>query len=366
MTIQAVILNKGSLILASDMAITMDVYKSYTGVKKIFEINENVPMGIMINGLMDFEKVPIETLIGEFKSQVKGFRSVEKVKDDFLKFLSKNTPYTFRDDYLAKILIKFKDRLCYEILDDGFDEAISNKPSKEIPPFVKKYHNFDEEFLDIIPESYDKPLFNLKIWEIFSHELSLEGTGIIFAGFDKAHHYPSLFVINVYCNDYGNIIYEEVESYVNCEEPLIRVYAINEEAYSFMTGVSDDFEIHIKNHIKETNEEIVENMKWYLENENITETEKILTNLKTELDNSYIELSITINDFKLDMLEDTYDSCEYLPRQILSELANSLIKLTALKQKISLDLETVSSENDILLITKPYNVKWLKFTEEIV
>jgi len=40
--------------------------------------------------------------------------------------------------------------------------------------------------------------------------------------------------------------------------------------------------------------------------------------------------------------------------------------LTALKQKLSLDLETVSSESDIALITKTGNLKWIKYTEETI
>jgi len=55
-----------------------------------------------------------------------------------------------------------------------------------------------------------------------------------------------------------------------------------------------------------------------------------------------------------------------MPRQLLCDLADSLIKLIALKQKLSYDLETVSSENDIASITKSENLKWAKYTDEIV
>lgn len=54
MTIQSVITHKGSLILSTDLRATIDKFKSYVGVKKIFEVKENFQAGIMINGLMDF------------------------------------------------------------------------------------------------------------------------------------------------------------------------------------------------------------------------------------------------------------------------------------------------------------------------
>ena len=103
-----------------------------------------------------------------------------------------------------------------------------------------------------------------------------------------------------------------------------------------------------------------------MKNEKIENEDKILSALKSELNGQYHNLEKHIDYFKLDIIEDTSDSCEYMPRQILCDLSNALIKLTALKQKLSIDLETVSSENDIVLITKANNLKWIKYTDEII
>ena len=64
---------------------------------------------------------------------------------------------------------------------------------------------------------------------MFCHELSFEGTGVIFAGFDIGHDFPSFFEINIHCNNHGEIVYEEVDSRVNCQNPYLKVFAINEE-----------------------------------------------------------------------------------------------------------------------------------------
>lgn len=88
--------------------------------------------------------------------------------------------------------------------------------------------------------------------------------------------------------------------------------------------------------------------------------------LKNELKINLIDLETYIKTYKLDTLINTSNSCEYMPRQLLCDLADSLIKLTALKQKLSYDLETVSSENDIAVITKSENLKRAKYTDEIV
>ena len=49
-----------------------------------------------------------------------------------------------------------------------------------------------------------------------------------------------------------------------------------------------------------------------------------------------------------------------MPLPIICSLADYLIKITALKQKLSSELETVSSETDIAIVTKVNNFKWEK------
>lgn len=141
---------------------------------------------------------------------------------------------------------------------------------------------------------------------------------------------------------------------------------MNEEAYSFITGVSDEFEFHIKNYTNSAKVNILQNMEWYLKNKEIKEYDKILKVLKNELNGYNEELNEHIDNFKSKIIEDTYNSCEYLPRRLLCNFADYLIKLTALKQQLSLDLETVSSESDVLLLTKTNKPKWIKYTDEII
>lgn len=197
MTIQTTIINSGTIILASDLRATIDESKSYVGVRKIFELDNDIPIGIMINGLMDFEKIPMETLIGEFNERNKNYTNVKDIRDDFIDFLSKNTNCTPIDEYLKEVLNSFKIRLTETIDEYGFENVLETKISSPIPDFIKKYNNFNHEFTDMIPKDLNIDEYNLKIWEIFSHELNYEGTGVIMAGFDKGNHFASFFVFNI-------------------------------------------------------------------------------------------------------------------------------------------------------------------------
>ena len=74
----------------------------------------------------------------------------------------------------------------------------------------------------------------------------------------------------------------------------------------------------------------------------------------------YKDIGQQIQNFKINGIYDTSEFAEYLPKQIHWDLANYLIKLTALKQKFSSDNETVSSETEIAFITKHNHFEWIQ------
>ena len=56
----------------------------------------------------------------------------------------------------------------------------------------------------------------------------------------------------------------------------------------------------------------------------------------------------------------TLKSNEDSPNELLCDLANYLIQLTVLKQKLFADIETVSIETDVGLLTKSDYFKWME------
>jgi hypothetical protein len=55
-----------------------------------------------------------------------------------------------------------------------------------------------------------------------------------------------------------------------------------------------------------------------------------------------------------------YDAVDFLDKPELAVLAENLVSLTALKQKISLDLETVGGPIDVAVISKHDGFIWIK------
>jgi hypothetical protein len=270
------------------------------------------------------------------------------------------------DEYLKNALKSFKNDLKLDIFQYGFDNVIEDRKRKEICPFIKKYSNFDDEFGDIIPENHDKWEYTQIIWEIFSFELQYKSTGIVLAGFNLKSHYPSFFEIELYFNDDGKIIYEILDHAIDSKEPIIKVFAINEEAYTFITGVNEDFIEFMLKYISDANDSIVENVRLDLEEEDVENPDKILEILKKAQNKEYSQISKHIRNFRLNTLEYTTYSIENLPEWLICLFADLLIRLTAVKQKTSSEIESVSIDSDILIMRKNVGLKWIKNYEEIL
>ena len=254
----------------------------------------------------------------------------------------------------------FRYNLISEIDEFGFFNIIDERRKKDMCPFIKEYSNYDNEFDDIIPEDADKDECLEILWQIFSFDLQNDVTGIVLAGFDLKNHYPSFFEIEIYFNNNGKMIYEIVDSAANSKKPIVKVFAINEEAYTFITGVNDEFIEFILKYVADANNSIIGNFKWYLEENDIENSDIVIELLKKAQNKEYSKIVKHIDKFRLSALIDTTYSIENLPEWLISIFADLLICLTAVKQKTSSEIESVSIESDILIISKVDGLKWLK------
>lgn len=368
MTSEVLIMRQNGIILASDKAITAPNDKSYLTSKKIYSLDDEFPSGMMINGYVDFEGIFIGDLIEEFKKECdfKKIGNIELIKNEFIRFLEKNTPYTSKEDYINWKVDVFIDEIGIEINNYGFDEVMAFHDQKEITEDLKSVHNFDHKFHNLIPNDLNKTEWNIEIWKIFSDWIDYEGTGAIITGYNSDSYYPTFFEINIHCNDNGKLVYEEVDSRVDWEDPFIKVFAIKKEAYSFLTGVNEDFEGNVKGFIEESHQQFINKLEKQLKKNNFTSEhiEKIISISKPLITNQCKSINNSIEKYKKDTLIYTSESIEYLSNMILCDLAEHLIKLTGLKQKISSELETVSIETDVSQITKSNNFKWIKRNSE--
>ena len=271
MTVQCGIYNMQNIIFASDSAVTTPDGKKYTGIQKIFKISDIHPAKMMINGYMEFEKIPLKTLISDFtkKTDMRKLKTVKEISNAFISFLHENTETSTIDEYIKETLKYFKQDLNCEIRKHGFEKTLKSKQKKPIPQFLRKYKNFDDEFKELIPPEKRKKRYTKILWEIFSMEFNYLGTGVVIAGNNIDSYYPSFIELNIHYNDSEGVFYDIVESKFDFEESIIRVYAINNEGYTFLTGSNENYSEFIKCSVEYIRQIMLENLIMELKKEKI-------------------------------------------------------------------------------------------------
>ena len=367
MTLEILIITLELVLMASDSAVTVAGLKAFNGVQKIFALDENLGMGLMINGPSHFGGKSFEKIIEEFRcAEFNGRYSVENIKDNFISFLEAKSFDVDLDKMILYELNDFKRYLVHQletIPPDEFDFFLDTMFTHEVFPFLK---NLDISFDEILPDFVqNRDEVNEKLLEAFSYKLFVESTEIIIAGFDENSEYPSYVQFRIITKSDGNIVHEVINHETNIVEPVILSFGDDTEVKIFLNGIDLEMEefiqdfhdfnldFYLKNFIK-----FVHESKKLDEKTNLT-----IAGLADEFQKDRVVYS---NDFKNEIYYwksgrylPMFDLTQSLPEDRLINFAINLINSTSFKKKYSLDVENVGGTVLIALI----NSNSIKFTD---
>jgi len=379
MTAEILIMNKSAISMAADSVVTVGDKKTYAGVNKLFMLSNNPPMGIMIYGTADFMEMPMESLIKEYRKECenKGYTTVSEFSENFMEFLKK---YSFSksnpEEIFQQQLNDFKKNIPQELVEqmtnelDNFYNVANSKFDDKLLKFLnsEEYKEYDDFFDDMIEDKFNaKPNQKIKeiLHKIFIANLVMGTTGIVIAGFNKKDIYPSYSANNIL-----TIVKDEiwhVESKVeNTKDPIIQAFAQTDVVSTFIMG----FDLEIANHIRVFFEKTINDYPNRILDtieENSKITGKCLPKFKKEIhlvseNNNEIleEFDILINNLKNTSTNPLLNSVDALPKEELSNMAESLIHITSLKRKVEEGLETVGGDIDVAIISKGDGFIWTK------
>ena len=371
-------MNKSAIAMAADSAVTVNGSKTYNGVNKLFMLSQdNPPMGMMIHGSADFEKIPMETLIKEYRKRT-DFEEKEdiiSIKDDFLEFLGKNTPNSDFESMTESGLELFKPLIVRQMenYEGSLVDFLKSRVTQDLPDFLNDYNQiikqYDNEFEEIIPdyvedEHHDEIVTLLK--NIFFNYLMRMGTGIVISGFNTQDLFPSVVKFNICLNNSGKIEIVDYEELINYDGSGIFPFAQKDVINTFLTGIDSTME-----------NAIVELFSNFLDNH--LEKIRVEFNSNDEIKNNYLSLvnqilddfsmnsDIGVEEFIRDIakLKDNYaypilNSVAVLPKEELANMVESLIRITSLKRKMDSNLETVGGDIDVSIISKGDGYIWKK------
>jgi len=174
MTAEIAIMNKHSIALASDSAVTMrqgTSEKIKTSANKLFALSKYRPIGIMIFGNADFMGIPWETIIKIYRNKLgkKKFDAMKEYADDFIAFLDNGNPLfpeSIQKEYLLSTIYSYFDFIKTEI-ETKLDFVLTQKNEitqdevKEITSSIIKKHYkewIDADNIPSIPNTHTKDI----------------------------------------------------------------------------------------------------------------------------------------------------------------------------------------------------------------
>lgn len=385
MTSEVLIMTPSAVAMAADSVVTINGNKTYEGVNKLFMLSKNPPMGIMIYNNANFVTIPFETLIKDFREQMmnEDLNSVDDFRDKFKQYLEnepqKNTMVMMS---LQKKIEVFTDHMTNEINDyneNTIGDWLINNSGLDVFDEYKdiiftdedSLKNFNDSINGIVPEflNLDKKDEFLEIMRnLFVQIMVLENfTGVAIVGFEKDKLFPSctLFKIRYIYDD--KFIFDDIENdSVGKKAVIFAPLAQTDVIESFFTSMDMVTENHLKMFFSSVIDGYNYNLKQLIQSEEDISPKdaKRITDILDKAQSRHPNLNTAfdrfIGDIKKNNRSPILSSIQFLPKDELSNLAESLINLTSLKRKVQDGLETVGGDVDVAIITKGDGFIWTK------
>jgi len=407
MTTEIAVLNKQSVALAADSAVTTSS-KVFQSANKIFSLSKVHPVGIMIFASAQFMGVPWETIIKLYRKEL-GSKSFPRLSDyakDFLKFIETN-PTLKANYYPEKIIVQQN----VGFILDAVTKQIHNKVKKHCDKTgtaseddIKKItrDEFDSFFawlndlsdadvrasvtledfskafqndLDIIYENIAKRFaygrnFKKKImaaaYNYCTKRLPLKGySGVVFAGFGDEEIFPATETYHIESLILGKVVTYRSSPHCAAISPTVLArlvgFAQDDMISMFMNGIHPRFAKTATDCYSEILKSLVDPM---VDAFNIPAKKQ--KNVRGKLNELLVDIQKSLED-KLaqeqlvNFIGPTMQVVSVLPPLEVAGLAEAMVNLTTLQRQISSqEDESVGGPTDVALISKGDGFIWVK------
>ena len=414
MTAEIAVINKSAVALAADSAVTISdgngsQSKVYNGAEKLFALTKYHPVGIMVYGAGTLCRMPWEVVIKQYRKKLGSecFENLELYTEDFLSFVQDDehlVTQDLRDSFIREhwhAVIETLWRLTISVGNTKIDET-GIQPTKDetyeiIVDICSKIRSKLEEeqylegftqddfrevqeeckdFVDSNSEDLHKAVPEEKVEELkdnFREIVALAtvknndlgpNSGVVFAGYGDKECFPSVLAFNLKGFWKNKLRYCPLKhKSAPAGKSDLMAYAQDEEVNTFVQGISP----RLKEKVDETVVRIVgqtlEHVKSGLEMTGLSEADRqelekniegLVTNtLATEVGefSQFIEMNFT---------QQVVNMVEFLPKDELAYMAESLVNMTAFKRKVTSQSESVGGPIDVAIISKGDGFVWIK------
>jgi hypothetical protein len=394
-------MNQSAIALAADSAATMSGTKIFAA-NKIFALSKYEPVAVMIYGNASCMQVPWETIVKEFRAELgeTSYPTVEAYGAAFLEFMGSNRllfPEIQQEMFAymsaCHAFVDMRERIVDKIEKETSDEGGINeaRATQVIHELIEARHQMlvtrknrpglPRGFRQKLREEYGKHI-DQAITSIFEKLVLTKKvrsqlvdivinlwckdergglSGVVFAGFGTDEIFPSAISYEIdgvllnrpilWTANSGSIDYEN--------EALILGFAQADMIHLFIEGVTPQYEGFVEAYFEKIVAGLDQVVADALPDGQLTpELQQALEAGRNDL---IANLSSDLSDHRHNIyIQPVLRIVASLPKDELGELAESLVNLTSLKRRVSLDEETVGGPIDVVVISRGDGLIWTR------
>lgn len=409
MTTEIAIMNKIAVALAADSALTIRTengLKIYNTDHKLFTLSNQHPVGIMVYGNGALMGVPWDPIIDIYRQKLgkKKFDTLREYAMKFIFFLetSRNLfPKLAQEECFYNTMGRYFTRMKSEMEEEVKSLSASNteipeKQIKEIAKRVIKRHFEKLEKTDTLPTIPAKHFTEIRsmysavidrvVHEVFE-ELPLTLTarrllskigvdlcckdiwesamsGIVFAGFGEEAIFPSLVSLNIEAVFNNRLKWAEnnQSAEIGLDDPAqIIPFGQCGVISTFIEGIDHEYKEALERSLPELLEMYTDRVAELVPRLDEGEKKDLAFNLKKASAALLEDFEGKHGKFRhMKYVAPITEAVEFLPKAELVAMAEALVNLTSLRQRVSLELETVGGPIDVAVISKGDGFVWVK------
>jgi len=406
MTCEIAVMNKQAVVLAADSATTVRQWvdgtqeeRYFKGANKIFQLSHSHAVGLMIYGTAALHKVPWEILVKDFRDSLgnKAFNSLRAYADELFQY-AVDHPHLFPPEYQTRIFIDEVNRVVsiYLFLLAPQQSEIGKATTREDRTVA--YNDYFANTLEPLskndfPEQIDEELFNKTfssnkdelcrraseavvtsqidaaievgpLVELAANSLAkqysrfMDETGVVIAGYGDHDYLPRLYHLSCYGMLFGKILFDEKSSIgIDHDEAMAHIepFATTSMVETFSLGVSPDIYQSVREEFKRTLLEYGKAIAQELGgSDEIPNEDALVSDACNQFMENWGTTALQAHAWPLNRVISS------LPVDEMAELAETLIMLQSLKEKVTKPTESVGGPIDVAVISKTDGFVWIR------
>lgn len=408
MTAEIAILNKEAIALAADSAVTMRLaggQKIFTSASKLFTLSDSHTIGIMFYNSAFFMDIPWETIVKFYRTKLPKaqLNTLDDYISNFMSFLEKRSPL-FPNDLQKRFLLNFVSGYFAIIVNEVIGRvqsvinqkgSIDNKATEGIvtsvigehlerwlkaehkgslsinvsKTIIVKYKKTIEEAINKVFQKLTvSPASSNQLMDIASNVLAKatdkeSNSGVVIAGFGQKDFFPSIksFVVDGVIDNKLKYIPEVNSTISHNQRGLITTFAQGEMVARFMEGIDPLYKVVEESYLNEWCNQyatkVAENIQGYDDAQRQQLKDQLL-NVGKLLSEDFIRKRESL--IKKQYINPITMLISVLPKNELAAMAESLVSLTSMKRRFTMEVETVAEPIDVAIITKGDGFIWIK------